>query len=83
MICRSRVTATLIKDQIIFSTSSGYKDNSQQMLELLSATEVHIGSHWALLGEVAGRMDTSQQNSGQLSATEVHIWSHWALLGEV
>ena len=30
----------------------------QQKLGLLSATEVHIGSHWALLGEVARWLDT-------------------------
>ena len=29
----------------------------------MSATEVHIGSHWALLGEVAGWTDTSPPNS--------------------
>ena len=53
--------------------------------EQLIATKVHIGSHWALLGEGAGRMDTMQHNPGQLIATKVHIGligSYWVRLQE-
>ena len=53
---------------------------TQDSRTLDAVTEVHIGSHGALLGEVAGLIDTRQQNSGHLSATEVHVGSHWSLL---